>query len=510
MASHYQGQPGPAAAVLLQSEPSAAAVCEPVSLLDLACRPVGKAAPPSGPDVAELSAEAAVRYYQDRTSKQPAGKDDLIGLLSRDVAEIDALLTRQVNAILHHPSFQRLEAAWRGLQYLVESALDGEGIRIVVLHLPKRELADDLHGALEFDQSEFFRKVYEEEYDMPGGEPFGLIVADYEFRNSPSDVGLLGKISQVAAAAFAPCIGGADPALFGIPNFGLLERVRDLGAPFGTLQFLKWNSLRESEDARFLGLAMPHVLMRLPYRRHCLREDGFIFEEETSAGDCSGYLWANAAFAFGAVVIRAFSRSGWFADIRGTSQGPGSGGVVTGLPAPSFCSDRPGVALKSSVEVNIGEAREKELSDLGFVALCDCEDTPYAAFFANQSLQKPKVYDDELATTNARLSAMLQYILCASRFAHYVKIMARDMTGSITDPKTLQSRLHTWIHQFVAQDPGNSAELRARFPLQEARIEVHDHPRDPGHFLAELCFSPHCQLDELTASVKLVAGLPKQ
>jgi type VI secretion system protein ImpD len=455
------------------------------------------------------SLASAVRYYQDRVGAPPRTKDDLIGLVSRDIADLDSLLAGQINAVLHHPRFQQLEAAWRGLDYLVRSAEGGENVRIVVLHLPKRELATDLQNATEFDQSQLFAKVQAEEFGTAGGHPFGVLVADYGFRNTPADVDLLEKIAEVAAAAFAPFIAGVEPQMFGIGHFGLLERVADVGAQFNGLQFVKWNALREKDDARFLGLSMPRILMRLPYDRDSSREEEFLFSEDVAAPDRSGYLWGNAAWAFGALLIEAFVRSGWFADIRGTNQGPGAGGVVDGLPAPWFVTDRPGVALKPPVETMIGEYREKELSDLGFIALCDCEDTPYAAFFANPSIQKPKVYDDPLATANARISAMLQYVLCASRFAHYLNVIARDKVGRFTEAKALERQLHSWIQQFVAVDPGASPATRAKFPLQAAKIEIRDHPRDPGHFLAELYLSPHLQLDELTASVRLVSEIRK-
>lgn len=481
-------------------------------LLDLVAQATEDAiaAFPSGILAEAPSVESAVRYYRARVGRLPRTKDDLIGLVSRDIADLDALLSVQVDAVLHHPRFQEIEAAWRGVQYLLQAAEGGENVRIVVLHLPKRELAADLHNATEFDQSQLFAKVQAEEYGTAGGQPFGVVVADYSFRNTPSDVDLLEKIAEVAAAAFAPFIAAADPQMFGIPHFGLLERISDVAAQFGSLQFVKWNALRDKDDARFLGLTLPRILMRLPYERDAAREDGFIFAEDVTAADRSAYLWGNAVWAFGALLIGAFVRSGWFADIRGTNQGAGAGGVVDGLPTPWFATDRPGVAWKPPVETMIGEYREKELSDLGFIALCDCEDTEYAAFFANPSIQKPKVYNDSVATANARISAMLQYVLCASRFAHYLNVIARDKVGRFTEAGALQKQLHSWIQQFVAVDPGASPATRAKFPLQAAKVEIRDHPRDPGHFLAELYLSPHFQLDELTASVRLVSELRKE
>ncbi len=391
--------------------------------------------PADDPLAAAASWQAAVRYYLVRSGRLPNRKDDLINLLSRDVAELDRLLAAQVDAVLHHPRFQRLEAAWRGLGLLIDGSGGQENVKVKVLHLPKAQLDADLHGAIEFDQSEFFRKVYEEEYGMAGGEPYGALIGNYEFRNSPGDIELLSKIKEVAAAAFAPFIAAADPMMFGVPQFGLLPRISSLEELFRSQKFVKWNALREHEDSRYLGLVLPRILMRLPYTRDPQRVDGFVYEEDVSAADGTSYLWGNAAFAFGNVLIRAFALSGWFADIRGIAAGPDSGGVVD-LPAPSFGTDRPGTAVKCSVDSIISEARDKELSDLGFITLCDCEDSEYSAFFANQSLQKPKVYHDEVATTNARISSMLQYVLCASRFAHYLKAIGRDKIGQAPNRRT--------------------------------------------------------------------------
>jgi hypothetical protein len=284
--------------------------------------------------------EAAVRYFRVRTGRLPRSRDNLIHLLSRDIAELDRCLSEQVDAVLHEPRFQGLEAAWRGLALLVDGSGGGEdlkggqkNLKVKVLHLPKQQLEADLHGATQFDQSEIFRKVYEQEYGIAGGEPFGALIGNYEFRNSPADIELLFKIKEVAAAAFAPFIAGADPMLFGVRNFGLLPRISSLEEIFGSQKFGKWNALREHDDSRFLGLVLPRILMRLPYTRDSQRVDGFIFEEDVSAADGRSYLWGNAAFAFGNVLIRAFALSGWFADIRGTASGADSGGVID-LPAP--------------------------------------------------------------------------------------------------------------------------------------------------------------------------------
>jgi type VI secretion system protein ImpD len=270
---------------------------------------------------------------------------------------------------------------------------------------------------------------------------------------------------------------------------------------------VKWNALREKDDARFIGLTIPRILMRLPYEQDAAREDGFIFAEDVTAADRSSHLWGNAVWAFGGLLIGAFVRSGWFADIRGTNQGAGAGGVVDGLPTPWFATDRPGVAWKPPVETMIGEYREKELSDLGFIALCDCEDTEYAAFFANPSIQKPKVYDDAVATANARISAMLQYLLCTSRFAHYLKVIARDKIGSFVEAEQCERHLHDWLQDYVTADADASPETKARCPLRQADVRVRQHPDKPGSYLSVVRLWPHFQLDELTTSIRLTAEL---
>ncbi len=455
----------------------------------------------------ESAIEDAVQYYVERRGTLPLTKEDLIGLISCELVEIDDRLSRQVDAILHHPEFQALEARWRGLVLLVETAGNSGEIRIAVLQLQKEELARDLLTAVEFDQSMFFKKVYEEEFGTAGGQPFGAILSDFSFAKTPSDVELLGKIGEVAASCFAPFIGDACPETFGLSSFEMFERVSAVSPHFEGLRNVNWNSLRAKEDARFLGLTLPRVLLRLPYEDLLWREDTFVFREDVSAIDRSGYLWGSASFAFGKVLVRSFLQNAWFADIRGDSHGPETGGVVDGLPVHSFTTDRADVAIKCSTEAMIGEEREKELSDLGFLPLSDCEDTGFSVFRSTQSLQKPREYDDEAAAVNAQMSAMLQYTLCASRFAHYLKVIARSKVGSIGDAQRFQAYLHSWLQQYVAAAPGASASVRARFPLREARVEVREHPRHPGHYLATFDLCPHFQLDELTASVKLVTSL---
>ncbi len=444
-------------------------------------------------------------------------RDRVERLLSRDVARLDVILSRQVNAILHNPRFQQLEASWRGLYFLTQRAaaareqIEGEGgkaeVRIELLNISKGELYKDFERAAEFDRSQIWRKVYEDEFGMPGGEPFGAIVADYEFTNHPQDVELLGKMAEVAAGSFCPFIGAATPELLQLDSFATLEQPLNLSATFDQLPYLRWRSLRDRDDTRFLGLTLPRVLVRLPYEDDGSRADGFRFREDVEAPDYRKYLWGNAAYAFASVLIRAFGASRWFADIRGMERDVEAGGVVTDLPVHSFSTDRRGVATKASLEIRVGESQEQELARLGLIPLCHAWDTDYSVFYSNASLHKPKQYDDPTASANARISAMLQYVMCASRFAHYLKVLGRNKLGAFSSGEELQNYLNRWLSDYVSPDEKATPATKARFPLLDGRVEVRDTPGSPGSFRMIMHLLPHFQLDRLTASLRLVTRM---
>jgi type VI secretion system ImpC/EvpB family protein len=428
----------------------------------------------------------------------------ILGRLNRDIARIDALLNGQVNTILHNPDFQRLEASWRSLRYLVDQVPDEANVKVRVLNVGWRELTKDLTVlSLEFDQSQLFRKVYEGEFGMPGGEPFGLLVGDFEIRNRLDDVETLSGIASVAAAAFAPFVAAAHPSLMELENFTDLERLIDLGQTFEHVDFLKWKALRKKEDARFVGLTLPRVLARLPYVDDSARADGFRFREEVGTADRKNYLWGNAAYAFAAVAIRAFADSGWFADIRGARRGDLGGGLVTGLPVHGFSTDKRGVVPKSSTEVMVTDAQERELSTLGFIPLCACKDTELAAFYSNQSIQEPRKWDQAAANANARLSTMLQYMLCASRFAHYIKVQGRDRIGSLTTANEIQQHMARWLLDYTSA----SDKPDPRHPLREAKVEVEEILEKPGTYECRFYLRPHYQLEKLTATLELKSTL---
>jgi type VI secretion system protein ImpD len=441
------------------------------------------------------------------------GKQSLCGLLSRDIARLDAAISEQVNAILHHPRFQKLEASWRGLRYLAEQADEESNVLIRVLSLPWKELARDMERAVEFDQSQFFRKIYNEEFDMPGGQPFGVLLGDYEIHHRPTaehpfdDVGVLTAVSHVAAAAFAPFVAGVHPSLFGLDRFTGLEQPLNLSRSFEQAEYLKWKAFRDTEDSRFTGLTMPRVLMRLPYEDECERVDGFRFREDVAQPDQSHYLWGSAIYAFGAVVVRSFSESGWLAGIRGTRRGEESGGLAPNLPVHSFSTDRRGIAPKCSTDAVITDAQEQELGELGFIPLCHCADTEFSAFYGNQSAQKPKKYDEPAITTNARLSSMLQYMLCVARFAHYLKVIARDKIGSFSEAAECESFLHDWLQHYVTSDGEAPPEVKARYPLREASVRVREHPEKPGSYICIAHLWPHFELDELRTTMRITTEL---
>ena len=442
-------------------------------------------------------------------------KEQIARRLNQAIAYIDKLLSDQLNAILHHPLFQRLEASWRGLQYLVDQRAEcgDPAVKIKVLNVSWRELERDFERAVEFDQSMLFRKVYEQEFGMPGGEPYGVLIADYEIHPSPSadhphnDLAVVRSLAKVGAAAFCPVIANASPAMFGMDSFNALEHRIDHARTHGQKTFIPWRSLRDEEDARFFGLAMPRVLMRLPHEDDGKRLDQFCFREDVSGRDSSKYLWGGAAFALGEVLIRSFAQAGWLADIRGLQRDQERGGLVTKLPVHCFSTDKMGVVPKMSTDVIITEELEKQLSDLGFLPLCHCKDTEYSVFYSSQSIQKPKKYDRPVATVNAQISSMLQYMLCVSRFAHYVKVIGREKVGSFSEGRELESYLQRWIVKYVTADSAASPEVKARHPLRDAQLRVHSLPGRPGTYQCTMQLAPHYELDEVNATVKLVAEL---
>ena len=425
-------------------------------------------------------------------------------MIAARIAEIDRLLSAQLNEILHHPEFQRLEGSWRGLRYLLDQSETGTMLKIKLLNVSKKELLRDLQSASEFDQSAMFKKIYEEEYGVFGGAPFAAMLGDYYFDRSSPDIALLEKISQVAAAAHAPFISAAAPEMFNLESFSELEKPRDLAKIFDNVQYAKWKAFRETEDSRYVALTAPRMLLRDPYGPDTPPLEGLDFHERVDGTDHNKYLWGNAAYALGARVTQAFAKFGWCATIRGVE----SGGLVEGLPVHTFRTDSGDIAMKCPTETPITDRREKEMADLGFAPLVHCKGTPNAAFFSVQTAQKPKRYNKDAATANAGISAQLPYIFAVSRFAHYLKVMMRDKIGGYMSRVEVERFLGEWINDYTIQNDDAGFELKARHPLKEARVEVVEVPGKAGAYRAVAFLRPHFQLDELDVSLRLVADLP--
>jgi type VI secretion system protein ImpC len=435
---------------------------------------------------------------------QSAPDSDKVKLIQERIAQIDELLTGYLNEIMHDERFQRLEASWRGLHYLVSNTETSTTLKLRLLNATKREVLDDLKKAVEFDQSIQFKQLYEEEYGTFGGHPYSVLVADYDFGRHPDDFEFLDKMAGVAAAAHAPFIAAAAPNLFDMDSFTELGKPRDLSKIFESAELIKWRSFREGEDSRYVALTLPHILMRLPYGPDTSPVEEFDYREDVDGRDHSKYLWGNPAYALGTRITNAFAQYKWTAAIRGVE----GGGIVEGLPSHTFRTDEGDVALKCPTEIAITDRREKELNDLGFISLIHCKNTDRAAFFGGQTAQKPKVYNTPQATANARVSSQLPYILAASRFAHYIKAIMRDKVGSFMSRDNVEKYLNSWIANYVLLNDNASQASKASYPLREARVDVYDIPGKPGCYKATVFLRPHFQLEELTASIRLVAELP--
>ena len=429
----------------------------------------------------------------------------------RAIAAIDQKLSTQLNAIMHDPKFSKLEGSWRGMHYLVMNSETSTNLKIKVINIPKRELTRDLTRAVEFDQSLLFKKIYENEFGTPGGEPYGSLIGDYEWTQHPDDIETLRLISNIAAGAFAPFISAAGPGMFGFDSYTELAKPRDLAKIFETSDYTKWRAFRESEDARFVNLVMPRTLARVPYGAATKPIDEFNYEE--APYDASGsakqmehqeYCWMNAAYAMGTRLTNAFSQYGFCTAIRGAE----GGGKVENLPTHVFQSDDGDMDAKCPTELAITDRREFELSNLGFLPLCHYKNTDYSVFFGAQSVQKPKKYDRPEATANAAISSRLPYIMASGRFAHYLKIMARDKIGSFMEAGDVERWLNRWITNYVNANENAGQEMKARYPLREARIEVREIPGKPGSYNAVAHLRPWLQMEELTTSLRMVARIP--
>lgn len=486
-----------------QSAAAPAAPAQEVGLLDQ----VIAATRPQSDKEAERAKDYFKQFLQGVVKPGQVVSKDVETNIKFWIGEIDKKLSSQLNEVMHHPDFQRLESTWRGLHYLVFQSETGESLKIRVLNASKRELLKDLEKAAEFDQSGLFKKIYEEEYGQLGGQPYGMLVGDYEFSRHPEDISLLKMISNVAAAAHAPFVSAASPKLFNFDRFTELTAPRDLAKIFESVEYAAWKSFRESQDSRYVALTLPHVLARLPYGENFTKVDEFNFEEFVDGKDHDKYCWMNASWAYAARITDAFAKYGWFARTRGVE----GGGMVEGLPVHTFPTDDGDVAMKCPTEIAISDRREFELSNLGFLPLLHSKNRDFAVFMGAQSAQKPKTYFDSAANANAELSAKFNLILCTSRFAHYLKVMARDKIGSFMEVKDCEKWLNDWINNYVIANPQDAGdETKAKRPLSDAKVEVREVKGRPGWYEAIAYLRPHFQLETLTTSMRLVAEVPKK
>jgi type VI secretion system protein ImpC len=461
-------------------------------------------------DQAKSAVEQAVKTLAAQALANTAlVSDDALRTIEGIVSEIDKKLTEQVNLILHHEEFQQLESAWRGLHYLVNNTETDEMLKIRVLCISKKEMHKTLKKfkGTAWDQSPIFKKIYEEEFGQFGGEPYGSLVADYHFDHSPPDVELLGEMAKIAAAAHAPLITGANPTLFQMDSWSELANPRDLTKIFQTPEYAAWRSLRESEDSKYVGMAMPRFLGRLPYGSKTDPVEAFSFEEETDGSDHSKYGWVNAAYGMAVNINRSFKEYGWCSRIRGIE----SGGAVENLPSHTFPTDDGGVDMKCPTEIAISDRRESELANNGMMPLIHRKNSDLAAFIGAQSLHKPAEYDDADASANAQLAARLPYLFATCRFAHYLKCIVRDKVGSYKSRNDMQDWLQTWVNQYVDFNPDTSPEsVKAQQPLAAAEVVVEEVEGNPGYYTSKFFLRPHYQLEGLSVSLRLVSKLPSE
>ncbi len=460
-------------------------------------------------DTAKSAVEVAVKTLaQQALANTTLVSDDALGSIAAMIKAIDATLTEQINLIIHHEDFQQLESAWRGVHYLVNNTETDETLKIKVYNISKKELGRTLKKfrGTAWDQSPVFKRLYEEEFGQFGGEPFGALVGDYYFDHSPQDTQLLADIAQVAAAAHAPFIAAAAPSVLQMETWSELSNPRDLTKIFQTPEYAAWRSLRESDDARYIGLTMPRFLARLPYGAATEPVEEFAFEEDTAGGASENYAWCNSAYAMATNITRAFKLYGWCSNIRGIE----SGGAVEGLPAHTFPDEDGGVAMTCPTEIAISDRREAELAKNGFMPLIFKKNSDFAAFIGAQSLQQPQAYDDPAATANANLAARLPYLFASCRFAHYLKCMVRDKIGASMTKNQLQLWLQAWLNQYVDSSPDSSSvEYKATHPLAEGVVLVEENEENPGYYSSKFFLKPHYQLEGLSVSLRLVSRMPK-
>jgi type VI secretion system protein ImpC len=475
-------------------------VVESVSLLDQAIHATKQT------DTQE--AQALLKALTEEAMKGTVSWDkNLTVTFKNAIDSIDAAISQQLSEVMHNERFQQLEGSWRGAHYLIMNSETSRTLKLKMLNVGKKDLSKDLSRAVEFDQSQIFKKLYENEFGSPGGEPYGALVGDYQFSNHPDDIELLSNMSNVAAAAFCPFLTASSPDFFGFDDWSELSKPRDLAKIFDSAEYVKWRSFRESDDSRFVTMAMPRTLSRLPYGENSKPVEEFSYEEfaNIEKPNSENYCWSSAAYVLGARMTNAFAEYGWCTAIRGAE----GGGRVEDLPVHLTTTDDGDTDMQCPTEIAITDRREAELSNLGFMPLSHYKNTDYAVFFGGQTTQKPRVYDNHDATANAAISSRLPYIMATSRIAHYLKVMARDKVGSFMEADDMQQWLNRWINNYVNASEEGGQDMRAQYPLREAKVEVKPVPGSPGSYSAVAWLRPWLQMEELTTSLRMVARIPE-
>ena len=428
------------------------------------------------------------------------------------IADMNLLINDQINQIIHHPRLQKLESSWRGIWLLVKQSNGTRDIKIKMLDIKWSEVVKYINKATEFDQSQLFQKIYSEEYGSPGGEPYGTILGDYEISHKVSkthptdDISALAGMAQIAAASFSPFIAAASSELFGMDDFAGIGHPIDLEAIFSQTEYAKWNSLRQLADTRFVGLTLPKILMRRPYNTRMESYKGLHFQEQND-GSTKNNLWGNACYAFGCILIREFADIGWFGHIRGAPRNHLSGGIFKELPIDEHATDSHGIAFKPVTDVLITDNIEKKISELGFIPLCQGYLSPYTTFYNNQSIHKPKKYAALEVETNARISSMLQHVLCGARISHFIKLMVRDKVGSFISAEKCEDYIRQWLMKYTTGSEDLDWEEQAKYPLKDGYVRVKEHPNKAGSFLCVIRIQPHYQLDQMVSELELVTEL---
>lgn len=455
----------------------------------------------------ETAVKSAVKTLAEQAlSNESLISEDALQSIESLIAAIDKKLSEQINTILHHADFQKLEGTWRGLHHLVSNTETDEKLKIQVLNASKKDLSKTFKKfpGTRWDQSPLFKKLYGAEYDTPGGEPYGCLIGDYAFDHSAPDLEILKGMAKISGASHMPFITSPAPSLFDVEDWTEINNAAQLKPQFQRPEYAGWRSFRESDDSKYVGMAMPRFLGRIPYGPETNPVDSFHFEEEVDGSDHSRYCWANSAYAMGTNITRSFKYFGMCTSIRGAE----SGGAVEGLPVHTFPTADGKSEMKCPTEVSIGDRREKELSDLGMLPLQHWKNTDYAVFVGGQSLQEPSVYADDVDSANAQLAARLPYLFAVCRFSHYLKMIAREKVGSFMERSDMEKFLNNWIADYVVTDPNASQDTKAKYPLAAAEVVVEEVPGNPGYYTSRFALRPHYQLEGLSASLSLVTQLP--